>query len=287
MGRQFLILIVLLVAASNISAQIGKDEIFPRLSPNASVSQSIGYTTIIINYCRPAVHEREIWGALVPFNKVWRTGANEATTIQFTTDVTVGGAKVAAGRYSLFTIPSEKEWTLILNKVDDQWGAFYYNPKDDLLRFKVKPEKGSYIERLQFSFSHIADNSVSVDLNWENLQVSFIIEIDLAGQALTKIKEILAAKPGDAKIYYKSAEYAADHDFLLNEALQWADKAISIDPTFYAHFTKAKILFKQAKYIEAQRTVDKCREAGRNDKDFESYSALIDMLEKQIKAKIK
>lgn len=287
MGRQFWILLILLAAASNISAQIGKDEIFPRLSPNASVSQSLGYTTIIINYCRPAVLERKIWGALVPFNQVWRTGANEATTIQFTTDVIIGGAKVAAGRYSLFTIPAENEWTIILNKVDDQWGAFLYNPKDDLLRFKVKPEKATYFERLQFSFSHITDNSVTVDINWESLQISFRIEIDLAGQAFTKIKEILATKPGDAKIYYKSAEYAADHDFLLNEALQWADKAISIEPSFYAHFIKAKILFKQTKFIEAQRALDKCREAGRNDKDIESYSALIDMLENQIKAKIK
>ncbi len=283
MKRDFLVLLFLLIITTANIAQ--KDEVFPRISPNASVSQVIGYTKITIDYCRPAVNDRKIWGALVPYNQIWRTGANEATTIQFTTDVIIEGHKVPAGIYSLYTIPTETEWTVILNKAFNVWGLTYM-PEEDFLRFKVKPTISNYIERLQFSFSEITERSASAFLNWENLQISFKVEVDFVNQVHAKIKEVLAARPRDAALYYKSAEYAADHNFLLNEALQWVDKAISINQNFYAYYVKAKIFFKQNKFTEANRALEKCREQGRNNKDFESYDTLIDLLEKQIKEKL-
>src|ERR1035437_7342299 len=145
MKKTILFITFLFFAANEITAQVD----LPRVSPNAAVFQTIGYTNISIGYCRPAVKEREIWGSLVPYGQVWRTGANEATTIQFNTEILIEGNKIPGGRYSLFTIPNESEWVVILNKIDNQWGAFNYKKNDDFLRFKVKPVPGNFTERLQ------------------------------------------------------------------------------------------------------------------------------------------
>lgn len=153
-----------------------------RVSPKAEVSQTIGLTEVSISYSRPGVKGREIWGGLVPYNKVWRTGANEATKITFGTDVKINGKKLKKGAYAFFAIPTEKEWTLIFNNVADQWGAFTYNEAKDALRVKVKPEKGNFSEWLYYSFTDMAvkkrgnPNSAVVSLNWENLKVPFTVE---------------------------------------------------------------------------------------------------------------
>lgn len=148
----------------------------PRLSPKASVSQVTGYTEVSIVYSRPGVKDREIWGGLVPYNQVWRTGANEATTIEFNDDVVVSGNEVPKGKYGLFTIPGENEWTIILNKVWDQWGAFNYNEEEDLLRFNVKPEKSDFTARLLFTFEYKSPYSANIVLEWNHIEVPFLIE---------------------------------------------------------------------------------------------------------------
>jgi len=153
-----------------------------RISPKAEVSQTIGLTKVSISYSRPGVKGRKIWGGLVPYNKVWRTGANEATKITFSTDVKINGKKLKKGSYSFFAIPTEKEWTLIFNYVHDQWGAFTYNEAKDALRVKVKPEKGNFTEWLYYSFDKMnvqkrgKPNTAVVCLNWENLKVPFTVE---------------------------------------------------------------------------------------------------------------
>ena len=114
-----------------------------RVSPKAAVIQAVGFTEVRIDYNRPGVKERIIWGGLVPYNKVWRAGANEATKFTFSTDVKINGKTLKAGSYSFFIIPSTEQWTLIFNKVADQWGAFEYNEAEDALRFEVTPEEGS------------------------------------------------------------------------------------------------------------------------------------------------
>jgi hypothetical protein len=282
MKKQLLILLFAGFLCGTLNAQVE----LPRVSPNANISQTIGYTNVAITYCRPAVHERKIWGGLVPYGEVWRTGANEATTIQFTTDVVIQGNKISAGRYSLFTIPSEKEWTVILNKTDKQWGAFNYKPADDLLRFGVMPAKGVFTERLQFSFSNITDASADVTLNWETLQLSFKVEVDLAPQMLAKIKEAIAAKPDRWQNYTEGANAAADYNFFLDEALQWTDKAISLNGGYIPFFIKARVLFKQNNFKEALNNLSRCREVGRTDKKWDSFVSQVDFLEKQIKSKM-
>lgn len=148
----------------------------PRLSPNATVSQVVGYTEITIVYSRPGVKDRKILGGLVPYNEVWRTGANEATTIEFADDVTVQGHEVPKGKYGLFTIPGEKEWTIILNKTWDQWGAFNYDETQDLLRFKVEPQKSDFTERLLFTFDYVSPYSANIVIEWKNIAVPFLVE---------------------------------------------------------------------------------------------------------------
>lgn len=259
----------------------------PRLSPKANVMQVIGYTAITIEYSRPSVHERKIWDGLVPYNTVWRTGANEATVIQFTTDVTLNGKKVPAGRYSLFTIPTEKDWTVILNKVDKQWGAFNYEEGQDFLRFAVTPTQNDFVESMLFWFSDITANSVIINLSWEKIKISFKAEADVPGHAYTKIKEGLAkAKSDDWQVYVASADFAADNNTYLDEALTWADKAISMSANYSAYFAKAKLLNKKGNYIEALKYIERTREAGSKDKNYEFFVTQVDILEKEVKSKL-
>lgn len=150
----------------------------PRASPNASVSQTIGVTEVTISYGRPGVKERKIWGELVPYGKIWRTGANEATTISFHKDVLIEGQKLPAGTYALFTIPTENAWTIVFNKNPEQWGSDDYDPQKDALRIKVKPQPAAHKEWMSFSFKNLtADpSSATAVLRWEKLAVPFKIQ---------------------------------------------------------------------------------------------------------------
>lgn len=155
-----------------------------RVSPKASVSQTVGFTEITISYSRPGVKGRKIWGGLVPFGKVWRTGANEATKITFSRNVSVNGHNLPAGSYAFFAIPGQREWTLIFNKVADQWGAFSYdkNKDSDALKIQVAPVKNEFKEWLKYTFSDMnvqkagMKNSAVVNLEWDNLRVPFTVE---------------------------------------------------------------------------------------------------------------
>jgi hypothetical protein len=156
-----------------------------RISPRAFITQTIGLTDVTISYSRPGVKGRGIWGGLVPYKKVWRAGANEATRLTFSNDVRINGKKFPAGSYSFFVIPHEKkDWTIIFNKVADQWGAFEYNEAEDFARFNIKPVKSNYHEWLSYTFNNMkvqikGKNSAEVNLNWKNIRIPFTIETDV------------------------------------------------------------------------------------------------------------
>ncbi|MFN8344937.1 MAG: DUF2911 domain-containing protein [Spirosomataceae bacterium] len=144
-----------------------------RPSPPAQVTQKIGGTTVSIHYGQPSVKGRKVWGELVPYGQVWRTGANEATTFETDKDVKIEGMALPAGKYSFFTLPNEREWTLIFNKVAAQWGAFKYDEKQDALRVSVKPEKSSkFNEKLVYDIS----SKGNVSIRWENMEVDFNVK---------------------------------------------------------------------------------------------------------------
>lgn len=165
---------ILLVTFISLTAIFAQDNI-PRLSPKSMVGQTIGYTDVIIQYGAPGVKGRKIWGGLVPYDTVWRAGANEATTIEFSTDVKVNGNPVPAGKYSFFLIPTKNKWVVILNNIYDQWGAFKYNQGEDLIRFTVTPSENYFTERLKYYFEYKSPFVSDIVVQWEKLKISFSV----------------------------------------------------------------------------------------------------------------
>jgi Protein of unknown function (DUF2911) len=174
-----ILLAVLLIEILSITGYSqNKEEV--RISPKATVKQTVGFTNITIDYGRPGVKGRTIWGGLVPYNAVWRAGANEATKITFASDVKIDGKKLKAGSYSFFAIPTQKTWTLIFNKVADQWGAFEYNDVEDALRIVVTPiQNNCWQEWLAYTINKTSDKKAVVMLEWEKIKVPFNIEVEL------------------------------------------------------------------------------------------------------------
>jgi hypothetical protein len=168
----------------------------PDASQHAVVLQQVGMCEIKIDYHRPGVKGREIWGKLVPYDQVWRAGANENTTISFSKEVIIDGKKVPVGTYGLHMIPTENDWTIILNKDYRAWGSFFYKEENDLMRFKVKPVTAEFREWLMYTFDEVTPNSTTASLNWEKLKVPFKIEIDLHKQMLDEMKVQLTGIPG-------------------------------------------------------------------------------------------
>ncbi len=155
-----------------------KEEV--RISPKATVKQTVGFTDVKIEYSRPGVKGRTIWGGLVPYNAVWRAGANEATKVTFSTDVKIDGKTLKAGSYSFFAIPTQKTWTLIFNKIANQWGAFEYNDVEDALRIEVTPmQNNCWQEWLAYTINKSSDNKAVVVLEWEKLKVPFNVEVEI------------------------------------------------------------------------------------------------------------
>jgi Protein of unknown function (DUF2911) len=174
-----ILLTVLLIGILSITSYSQKKEEV-RISPKALVEQTVGYTEVKIEYSRPGVKGRTIWGNLVPFNAVWRAGANEATKITFSTDVKIDGKKLKAGSYGFFAIPGQKTWTLIFNKVADQWGAFEYNDVEDALRVEVTPmQNNCWQEWLAYTISKTSDKKAVVMIEWEKIKVPFNVEVEI------------------------------------------------------------------------------------------------------------
>ena len=167
--------LIILIISMPLVAQRANTE--PRLSPNAVVSQTIGTSIVTIEYGRPGVKGRTIWGELVPYNTVWRVGANEATNIQFSNAVIINDHKIPAGKYSLFMIPTEANWTVIINSVAKQWGAYKYDKTKDILRFEATPLESTHTEWLEYSFDDLTPESATINLNWEKLEISIPIKI--------------------------------------------------------------------------------------------------------------
>jgi hypothetical protein len=171
LNASFIIFLLLLLNGNAFAQNNGV-----RVSPKAAVLQIAGLTEVRIDYSRPGVKGREIWGELVPYDKVWRAGANEATKIIFSTDVKINGKELKAGSYSLFIIPTKNNWTIIFNKTADQWGAFEYNEAEDALRIEVTPVKGIMKEWLAYTITKISKHSAMVQLEWEKLVVPFTVD---------------------------------------------------------------------------------------------------------------
>ncbi|MCP4654159.1 MAG: DUF2911 domain-containing protein [bacterium] len=241
---------VLLLVHPALAQQSGP----PRLSPSASVSQIAGITEIAITYARPSVKERAIWGELVPYDKVWRAGANEATTFAVSTDATVEGKPLAAGKYSLFTIPGKDKWTIIFNKVAEQWGAYQYDAAQDALRVEVKPTPAPFTELHTFRIDEVTATSARVVLHWEKLEVSFRVEVDTTKLAY---EQALKDAADDAEAAFGWARHFYAENVHTEKALEWVDAAVAAGPSYWNLSAQARLQQRAGKVDEAKVTAKK------------------------------
>ena len=232
-----------LVFTCGLLAQTPKVD-FPAPSPACTLKQHVGLTDIEIVYSRPGVKGRPIFGGLVPYGQVWRTGANNATKITFSTPVKLNGAEIPAGTYALFTIPGETEWTIIINKGAAQWGAFQYNETNDLVRVKATPLKlAEPVETFTIEINDIRDESATLNLTWEKTRVPVKLEVELVSKLVPQIEAVMSAAEG-RKPYYQAALFYYDHGQDLQKASKWVDAAIAEREAYYIVNLKARILAK-------------------------------------------
>jgi len=226
----------------------------PRVSQQASVSQRVGLTDITINYHKPGVKGREVWGKLVPYDQVWRAGANENTTILFSTKVKINGKEVPEGKYGLHMIPTEKNWTIILSKDNAAWGSFFYDESHDQMRFTTTPTVTDFQEWLSYTFNDLSPNSTTISLRWENLRVPFTIDVDVNQLVAESMEEQLT---GLAAFGWQGWNQIANYYVLNNmdtdQALAFADRSIGINKNVTNSFTKAIILEETGKTEEAAK----------------------------------
>jgi hypothetical protein len=220
---------------------------FPAASPASTLKQRVGLTDIEVIYSRPSVKGRQIFGGLEAYGKIWRTGANSATKISFSTPVKLNGTPIAAGTYELFTIPGETEWTIIIHKDSSQWGAYKYDEKNDVARFKATPVKLTEpVETFTIDFNDLRNESATLALTWEKTRVPITLQVDTAAVLLPQIEAALASPAKkSAGFYYNAAQFYFDQGLDLAKAKALITEATSGDkPAFYMVHLKAKILAK-------------------------------------------
>ncbi len=206
----------------------------PAPSPKATLTQAVGVMEVSVSYSRPGVKGREIFGGLVPYGELWRTGANASTTLKFTDDVTLNGNAVPAGEYALFTVPGKNEWEIVLSR-NVAWGVNEYKKEGDVARFKVKSRALTEpVERFTITIANITDNSADIVLEWDRTAVSFKMETDTEGRVMKQIDEIMQNPPADdAGVYGSAARYYFDNGKDLKKALVWIDKSLEIKGDAY------------------------------------------------------
>lgn len=240
----------------------------PRTSQKAVVTQTIGTTEMSVTYHRPGVKGRAVWGALVPWNEPWRTGANEATRFVTSTDVTVEGQPLPAGSYAIVTIPTQDRWTVIFSKQTDMWGAFGYKPEEDQLRVEVTPQPAEHQEWMSFTFDEAAPSGTTLSLRWEKVRVPVKIDIDVNGRVVADARAaVAAAKPDDWRTPYRAANWANDAGLVPEEASQWAQSALKAKENFQTLALVARLTAKAGDTKTAIAQMTKAVALGKADKD--------------------
>jgi tetratricopeptide (TPR) repeat protein len=234
----------------------------PTLSQRAVTTQRIGLTDITINYHAPLVGGRKLFGAApVPYDKVWRAGANQNTTITFSDDVSIEGKPLAAGTYGLHMIPAADQWTVIFSKNSTSWGSFSYDEKEDALRVQVKPHEAEFRESLAYTFDDIKPDSAAATLRWEKLAVPFRVSTDVKAIVLRSIKNQLRNTGGFAwGGYDEAANWCLDNNYELEQALKWEDQSIQNEDRFENNLNRSEILAALGKKQEAETSKKKAFE---------------------------
>jgi len=225
----------------------------PQPSPAADLSQTVGIAEVKVSYHRPAVKGRTVWGQLVPYNEIWRAGANENTVLSFSHPLRVGGKELPAGSYGLHMIPTPSTWTIILSKNSTSWGSYFYKEDEDALRFTVTPQQGEFTEWLQYEFSDLSDTGAVLWLRWDKLRIPIAIGADTRSHVLAKARdEYLRGAAGFTwQGFNQAAQYALRSKSNLDEALQWANRSTGMVENFANLRTKAAVLEAMGRNQEA------------------------------------
>lgn len=240
----------------------------PAPSPSHSFKQEFGLGSIEVSYSRPGVKGRKVFGDLVPFDAVWRTGANSATTISFSDEVSIGGTKIAPGKYGILTIPGKKTWVLIISKQTDVTSPADYKQDQDVVRVNLEPLRArERCETFTIEVTNIKNTSCDLEIKWDRTEVRLPITTDVDSKVMAKIAEVMK---GEKPPYFNAAMYYMDNGKDLNQALEWFTKATEANPkAFWIHYQRANCLAKLGRKDEAKASAEKsialATEAKNND----------------------
>ncbi|HEX7150674.1 MAG TPA: DUF2911 domain-containing protein [Thermoanaerobaculia bacterium] len=239
----------------------------PRPSPSTTITQTVGITDVTVKYSRPGVKGRAIWGALVPYDKVWRTGANEATIITFSDDVSIEGQKLPKGTYSLHTVPGQSQWAVIFNKVANQWGSYSYDPAQDAVRVNVTPMPAPHAEWLTIDFPELTTDTAKMRIHWEKVAVPVTINTDTTARTLAQFRN--AMKP-DWRTAYMAADFAFENNAATPaEINQWLDQSLAVNQNIANLWLKARMQRKAGNLAAARATAQQAVAAATDQqKDF-------------------
>ncbi|MEZ4722048.1 MAG: DUF2911 domain-containing protein [Flavobacteriales bacterium] len=270
--------ILLTVAGVFLATSIFSQDL-PKPSPHAKVEQRVGLTDISVEYSRPSVKGRQIWGDLVPFDQLWRAGANKATLFTTSTEIKINGEILPAGTYSFFILPSDHlGWEFIFNTETELWGTGEYNQEKDQLRIMAETVPAmEFKEGLEYSFDHINDDGAELIMEWEMMKAMVRIEVDAHQQALTNIKAAIdeSDKENLWKVYRNAAAYARDKGNMTTDGLTWIQESVKLKDNWYSYWVYADLLAQNKDYSGAIEKAKKAISFGKADDPKFSYEERI------------
>ena len=258
-------LLQLTIAFSFIACTLQAQQL-PQKSPHASVSYVLGVTEIKISYSSPAVRDRDIWGAVVPYNEVWRAGANEATLMHFSTDVSIEGESLAAGTYSFFLTPTDGDkWMAHFNSDTTLWGAYGYDASKDVVSTEVEV-KGSSVneEWLNYTINEFSQESGYIRLAWEKKRIYIRVRVKTVDVSVANVDKALTTAKEENKwqVYASGAQYLADAGEQLDKAMEWAKESVSLKESFWNYWVLAQVQAKAGDTTGAIASAEKSLEVG-------------------------
>jgi len=266
---------------TSLQAQFEESVTLPNASQKSQIMQTIGLSKITVEYHSPAVKGREVWGKLVPYDKVWRAGANENTTITFTDDVKINGKYLPAGTFGVHIIPSAEEWTVIFSQNSTSWGSYFYDKGEDILRIKVKPETAEHREWLAYDFINREAQSATLVMHWEKVKIPLKFEVDVHKVVLENLRQEMRSLPYWSWVgSCQAAGYCVQYNINHEEALEWVNRSIAVEKTFTNLMTKSRLLAQMDKAEEAKKTEEEAYKIAK-DGEMGNYTYQLGVIENQ------